>query len=1437
MTEIELGVESVEVEENIYNGPVAFSETNQKKSLKADLASSVISSGGDLVQVVEDVSVMSVEELKNNSTTTHINNERNLLIDTVESVARNEPDRLNEVVPAAQSRMREIESLGSSKLTPYLGWVNSLEGSEKLSEDEKSAIAVDSLIMEAITSGADKRAWYEDGWDILGMMAVPDESWNAAAIQAELFGDEVGFSEWAGSASAFANIAGFRNQLPTNQRVMFDKRLVEVIQGVEDNKLQQIGAVMAILGRDPETVAFQGMEKVDAFLLGSGIGVGLVKGLRSLNVLNRTARVGDARTTAKIADSVVANFELAREAGVPQIDAATVGNPVKPEGVFTGAPEGVQKMYRDYQGDVDAALQKATDVLFITARPGTKDAEEIAASIKRNLSKNDDFDNIKVEANLEQVDISYDVLTPDGSVSVSETRKFVLDDLGGFQQEEAGMVASGLRFATSPNTIAGMDRKTFVQDAEAALFAKSRTQAGLNQAVDAALAPVNGNKKSLAKLDTVLKQMDGTDIEPTYHQLVHEGIGGQRLTDKEFVAATGLRRVLDDVWYQNNVTVRRELELRGSKSIDIGGGEVQYAKPHADANKAYDSFSADIDNQIIVDNAGVTYKGMGLDELKAKYGEGQVLVKADSSSTQDWFDSSDGFVRYMLVNKDSIKPLPDVVLNKVKNYLPKLREDANYFIKTGRDVVVNGTKRKSEVTVAYASTEAQALRYIERLKRAATNAGEEWVDGSYYAAFDREVSKAAHDADVLTSSGGLIRGKRKSAELDWAGDLDEGGRTDALDSIQRYMGITADRVSMSEWRLEARSRVVNEVASVPDIGDKARGMDWGAVRSAIEGSSMSPQRRAKLLGMYDQTSAMSSIPTKTDQAFQGAVRAVATAFDRSGKRGTESIAKYLYQVQDKSVVDIMKGVTFNLTLGMYNMVQIPVQLFGASVAVSINPVEATKALPRWLMASSLDFVTNEKAASKFLNKIAKEQGLDAKTLQHDYEAWRKSGMYESVVRGSADASSIANRLPYDAGFLHKGFSKAVELGQTPYRMGELSNMRISFFTALEREKGLKGKSFKYDDATIGRVVSRAEQYRLNMSGANKAAFQKGIWALPTQFKQIYTKYMESMFGTHFTGKEKARLAIGQVALFGAAGVPILNHFADETMTNVFGVKEGDLTAEQLITAKRGALGWLINHELDIDAAVSGRLTVSADVIEDIRRAFTDERTPMFKTMLGASFTSGDKIYDFFGNSVLAGNMIIDEYLDDTEGLHPRTKEAAYLMVESLLEIPGSSRKLLAAKYLAEGLVRKSDGSPLYTTNPELRDIVARGLGFGSQDTEDLYKLSQSEFKRKDAVKDLSNFYISMLYRMDYGIREQLEGVVESSHINAKVVADMIDKLHPDDAQQVWNNVVNRLSNPRDFKEKTLNDALLNAVGEYTDSANKMSVIKRNFIEDENLGDN
>ena len=43
-----------------------------------------------------------------------------------------------------------------------------------------------------------------------------------------------------------------------------------------------------------------------------------------------------------------------------------------------------------------------------------------------------------------------------------------------------------------------------------------------------------------------------------------------------------------------------------------------------------------------------------------------------------------------------------------------------------------------------------------------------------------------------------------------------------------------------------------------------------------------------------------------------------------------------------------------------------------------------------------------------------------------------------------------------------------------------------------------------------------------------------------------------------------------------------------------------------------------------------------------------------------------------------------------------------------------------------------------------------------------------------------------------------------------------------------------LLKPRDFKEKTIHDSIVNMYGELTSAANKTSIIKQKFIEEQGL---
>lgn len=1431
MAIVEVAEPQVEALPNMYEaGTAGYSEENQKRIKTVDLGASALSTGADVEEVVSEAAFKSVEQINVEARESHVEGKKNELVGLVEETALNSPEALPEATRTAQEGIAALPEVYNKPYAAELNWVNSIKGSDKLTEEEKESLAVNMAFLSNVAKGLDERAWWETGHDLLGMIAVPDEAYNAAKLEALVGGSKMGVAEYLGSEESLANIEEFRRSLEPEKRFEFDKYLVEKILQVDDNRLQQLELAQSVLGEETYTEMFQTLEKLELGIgLGMPLGKRILAGLRSLNVMKRVAELGDAKAAVDIAEAAVKSPEAAIEMGVPQADAAGLGNPLTPS-VFNGAPEGAQKQYRDVKVDVDEALERTTSVIAYSISPDPEVRKAKALSIEKHLSKRDDIENLNITEGIEGINIEYDMVDAEGMRTVREQVRFTKDDLGRLQQKESGFIGSTLRGVASPNILQGKDKGLLVQAPQVLDFAKSRINKAYSDAIDAAIKPISSNKKSMSNVNDMLKLMDGKDIAPTYEQLVIEGVGGKRLTDKEFTAYTSVRNVLDHAWITNNEEIRRIKELKGVKYVD-DIDEGKYAVPYENANNAYAKYSPDTENNWVVKD-GVAKHGIGLDEMEAHYRNGYTLVRADEGTEFNWFSSDKGQVKYALVKKGSVSELPEDILGKVPNYLPKSREGANFFVKEMVDVTVNGIKKQVPKTIAYATTEAQAIKYIQKT---AKTRGERFDASRLRAVPDKEFTAGADNETAINIAGGLVHGKRKSTPLDFAGDVGEGGRTDALDVLQHYIGITADRMAMSEWRLEAQTRLMNEAASYPAIGAKAHKGSWESLRSTILEAKLPLQQETKLLNAYDQVSTMMNIPSKFDQKLQGWVVEAGKKIEKV--KGGQGVAKYMYHIRDSRPTDIAKSMTFNLMLGMYNIRQIAVQLFGATVAVSINPVYATKGLPNWLLASSLDLVTNEKSAKQFAKFMGDKVGFDGEAALKDYDFWRRTGMYESVVRGNADANSVASKMPYDAGVVRRMMSGLVQGGQAPFRIGELSNMRISFFTALEREKALKGKNFKYDDVTLQNVVARTEQYRMNMGSANKAAFQKGIWALPTQFKQIYTKYIETLAGKDFTRRERLRLIMGQAGLFGLAGVPFFNHFADETISGVgsmFGFDTDKMSSEDLIKAKRGAMGLLFNDMYDLDAVVTGSLTVSADIIEDVRRAALDENTPMLKTFFGASFTTGDKIWDVVTTTIAQGNLVLDEYI---EGDEPTTamKIAAQEIGKAIANVPSSGRKALAAWYLYNGRVLDSKGREIMSKNPELRDIIVRAAGFSSQEVEDIYKLRQADYARTQDINDQVDMLMSMAVGMYNKVDKQDEAGLEASHVAMSYVWKLVNTIpNKKDRDSIRDAFHRRIMNPRDIKEETVKKAMENSFSEVVGAANNLSILKKKYEEEKGL---
>lgn len=1380
-------------EENPYTIGNKFVEDNQKALRRVDDGAKLISNDGDLEGLSEKSLNLSVQDQDNIEVENMEVERQNVNRGIVETLAGMKREDL---IPKALAQTKEDYEQSferaKSAVNPFFARVYNTPGAENLTDQEILDIAINDYTLDSFAAALDAQGGWETAGDILNMMVIPDVSYNAAKLSD---------GNWFTSLEGMQELAMKRNNLSPDERIKFDATLKGMIQDVESSQVQQYITMLDVMGLNTDMALDHYSDKL-VLLDVATLGTGIVKGLRKLNKMRQLGSIGDYYGAAKASDIVSKNKDASKGLGIPELDAAMEGNPLKEaaKDILSGTSDAPSYEIRTRLDRVDDALARVDSVTGVTPLPTDKEKAEMAARWRKHMEANDTIESVDIRETAYGVSIDYK--TPEGADNIYV--EYTLDDLGGFNQKEVDLFRTATRYVWSPSFMQKGDKDLLVSAPTIGILKRAKIAADYNRAVKEALKPVKGNKKSLQKINHVLGKMNGLDMPNDRHTMVNVGIGGTKLTDKEYDAFVGIRRIFDHMHNLNNETIRSEMAIKGLSNVSILDNSYYVKKfdlPE-DATKAY---NLDVENNQVMLSDGSVFDRVSDEVIAEQYALGNKLVRVDGNDQYGWFkNGDDNHSRYAFVKSEDIGGIPDQVLPYTPNYIPRTREESNYFIKKKVAIKVNGNKKFREKTVAWAHTEQQANAYLSKLAKAdPTFDKEDWV-----VSFDREVaSSSSSDNNTIRMNGGLYRGSRSSTAIEFAGDVTEGKVVDALDTLQNAISYTADRASMSRMRLVMRHRWYQDAAAVDQDIMK---LSWNEARGAVAESSASPQVKAKLLSSHDQISNVSSIPTKSEQALRGALKAIAKNADKYGK---DNIARYFYRkAKGSNPIDLLKGTSFHMTLGVFNPAQYLVQMMGAAAAMGANPVSFTKASPRILAASLTDMIDDKLGFEKTLRYLNKK-GVIPDSVKDDVEFWRTSGMYESVLRGNADFDNSGKFMPIDAGVMRRAFSSLADKSTMFYEAGELANMRISFFTALEHEKAIAGKAWKYNTNQLQQVVARAEQYRLGMSAANKAQYQKGLMSLPTQFKSIYTKLIETLAGDDFTKAEKARIVGSQVALFGAAGIPFFNYWADN-ITDML-APEG-ATAEELRAIREGAVGWLISEYWDIDAVVAGRVAIAGDIVGEIQNLMSSEES-FVKTFMGASFTTTSRSIDAIKNMFMAGKMLWED--EDIESID-KVGMAATVAAQELLNIPTSTRRMMEAYVLHSfGEVRTSGGRTLYSIEKDdvqMRDVVARALGFSSNEMQEIYETNQALYKRKDKIRDVADFYVNTLNRLAIAVDEGDEDTAVGVHM---VLSAIKKRFENDLDRQDVIDAITAAMKDRKFKDRTIMDwlkhhesELLNAKG-------------------------
>ena len=855
-------------------------------------------------------------------------------------------------------------------------------------------------------------------------------------------------------------------------------------------------------------------------------------------------------------------------------EADTIGEAVAAGASRSAVLRSVQAM-RQHMKDIIQDVREVTPVF--------RDAAERAAAERRAIER--------MQAEAEDAgrpiqSIRMENVTDEGYTATiryedgSEVRRgtFTEDDLGGYYVEiediHVGAITDTLSHAMSPEHLmdsvsANRGLGAIVRDATWQGNQAERVRKAINQVGRTITKGLSRREKR--QLDRLIIASDeaSTDIERlfTVGELtrgIETARGLERFGEKvinsyyQMHLFTGeLKRFMDD-------SIRRTLEFRGYQNlnfVDQATMRQAIVRP-----KRMQDWNPDPREKVMIyDRETGTWNTTPSADVIARSGKYNDYTLAEIfHKTTD----SEGNVTSHILFRDGtdsaeITRLPDNVLNKTPGmYVPRVYKPGMYFV---RDLQSN-----SNATRLAFETRRDAVAYAKRHNTSAkAHRFEVFQDGDM--GFEDALSQMAQ------GYGGLYSSPRKKQNLMYVASgkdpetqATRPPRLGGFDSMQRYIDATAGMMPRDKQRIAVLKRFKNQV----DAHARTVGRQQGFVEPGNPSAGINlpegPEKRLYertfdyIQGTYGQMGTQ-------ERLYQQAMRGFAEFLEKGRDipvvgQVTELGRRFAIDVANADIRRKLIGTTFDLHLGWFNSSQLYVQTQNAALALSAHPVHGVTAIPKALAARAILFGATEKDVGALTKVALKGMGINQKEFQDTLMSFKRSGMFESVMR----VADYGGKLQGIGGTALDTYRAAARTGRVMYEEGELMGRLISWFVARDTLADAAKKAGRTFDptSTDGARQLTDETYRLmmNMQRENAAWWQQNWLAVPLQFAQVQAKLLENTLPvalggtTRLTPAEKTRIMAGQMALYGFVGVPMFNQ-AYNYVTDFLGVDPAEVQAD------------------------------------------------------------------------------------------------------------------------------------------------------------------------------------------------------------------------------------------------------------------------------------
>jgi hypothetical protein len=935
---------------------------------------------------------------------------------------------------------------------------------------------------------------------------------------------------------------------------------------------------------------------------------------------------------------------------------------------------------------IEREIDALTDSLQVLNKDQKIDALNQRAKLNKELEKSKEYASA----------LEMHRLNPTRTIEV----KYTQNDFGELVATEYDR---SLRHVNSPMTNVEQLMPGIVEQATAIDFEIPKVLQVFMNARNAALKGVS--KKARKKVDSVLMQGDKDKVIYDDNAL----ISGVRTPDglikldtvEEVGAYRAIRENFDVLFELKNRELRRTLELGNFKAVypNIGEEGINFVNPNKvitlDERKAIKRIYNDGSKQIEDVSALVNRKDILDTEIyKLKY----PLQQGDEQ------------VNYILIKPNKLKGIPKYPLAKREGYVPKIDKNVFWVAEMIGDKMIDGVKiANNRTTVRYFDNplDAKAWTQAQNAKGQVVEvrSGREWLDQS-------PGRREEFEAQIF---GGLYGGKRAKAEVPFGLEGTSAERVGAIEAMEAYMNHIATRMPAVDFRAGLVQRFLNSARHrVTGESFLTNPGDWQSdIRSTIDHKT-----RSGLEAMQRWTKEQLRIPTTEERLWGALSQKIAEATSRVPGAG-RTLSKWSMNIGAKDITSQLRGLSFHATLGWFNPSQLFVQAMGASVAISLarKPWVAVKNISRSIALRASMFAQSDEA----IKTIAKAAGLNADEHLQMVRAYQRTGLHESTL-STGDYAALQG-WPSGAESLRWVANK----GLIFFKEGERFVRNYAWAQAYDELMYLSKGRAVVDDKFIDSVTKLSLRYTLNMNRANRAHWQSGFLSIPTQFWQISAKFIENMLPNMlikspngWTGKEKAMVLLGQVALFGAAGVPFGRAMVDNLTSWLQSEDEFGLAVKDpaVITAAQGGLTeWLLYNWTGERLDVVNRLSIPAG-IEQMIEVFTSDSSTPGDLLMGVTGEIGHRTWEMIRANAQILHAVIGE---------PETFDSTVIgdVLDNVGKVVSSWRNVQKAR-LWERLhyIPSRDGARILPINDEDNKalLLAQSMGIAPKILDDYYAI-------------------------------------------------------------------------------------------------------------------